>query len=494
MISLFLCWSPVLLLIVLAVGFKRPALDLSIAGVVYTAALVIVVYDTPVSVALQAALDGALTTLPLLLVVFAGIFLSFLLMETGSLKRIAEWFLSGVKNAYHRELLIAMGVGNFMEGSSVIAELVAAPMLRATGLSPTSATALSVIGYAGLMTLEMAGIIVTVLALITNLPMYDLAMAAAWLSIPSTVMLAASIPFFLDGPVRPWRRMMLPIGCGFFVSGVALLAVDLVGVTVSGMLGGLALIVAIVLFGTRQLTWNRGIARDFTPFGFILVSLLLVNTVPILREWTFDRLTWTVRVIPIHAITFRPFFSAYLYLFTAGVLGVVLFRNSDFRLRALLNRSTTVGIRVSITMVLFGVMGQIIAFSGYDSAFELNAAHNIPRLIASGLESLTGGFYPVFVPFLGWVGTFLTGYGVASLMLFGPIQVETANLMGVSATWLSAGLAVGASIGSVSSPFKIALAAPMCGAMGKEGDILRRTIPLGIAVSLLLGIILWLIL
>jgi lactate permease len=77
-------------------------------------------------------------------------------------------------------------------------------------------------------------------------------------------------------------------------------------------------------------------------------------------------------------------------------------------------------------------------------------------------------------------------------MLFGQLQIEAAGLLGVSATWLAAGLAVGASLGSISSPFKIALATPMCGAVGKEGTILRCTIPLGLAASLVIGLILWL--
>jgi lactate permease len=94
---------------------------------------------------------------------------------------------------------------------------------------------------------------------------------------------------------------------------------------------------------------------------------------------------------------------------------------------------------------------------------------------------------------LGWAGTFLTGYGVASLLLFGELQVHAAELLGVSAVWLAGGLTVGAAIGSISSPFKIALATPMCGALGQEGEILRRTIPIGIAASFLIGLILWLV-
>ena len=65
------------------------------------------------------------------------------------------------------------------------------------------------------------------------------------------------------------------------------------------------------------------------------------------------------------------------------------------------------------------------------------------------------------------------------------------GLLKVSAVYLAAGLTVGASLGSISSPFKIAIAAPMCGALGQEGKILRRTIPLGLAASLLIGLILW---
>ena len=142
-------------------------------------------------------------------------------------------------------------------------------------------------------------------------------------------------------------------------------------------------------------------------------------------------------------------------------------------------------------MGLFGAMGQVIAYSGYADGFgHLDQAHNIPWVLAAGLKQYTGSIYPLFVPLLGWVGTFLTGYGVASLMLFGELQVQAAPLLGVSATMLAAGLTVGASIGSISSPFKIAIATPMCGAVGMEGCILRLTIPLGVIASLVLGVIL----
>ncbi len=491
LLSFALCWTPVILLCVLAILFRRPALDLSVWGAVFTAVLTWAAYGTPPEVILLAALDGLLTTLPLLLVIFAGILLSMLLTATGSLGRMVEWLSGGVRGAYERWLLIAMGVGNFMEGASVIAEPVVAPMLRVAGVAPMGAAALSIVGYAGLMTLEMAGIIVTVLSLVTGIPERELGVASAWLSVPATLAMAACIPVFLPRREGGAMRLPLALGCGLLAGLATLAAASYVGVSISGMLGGLTLILAMTLRG-GGLRIRGEVLRDLAPFLLMLGCLLLVNVVPPLKELAFERLVFTVQVVPVHPIAIRPLFSAYVYLLAAFLLAAALLRVQRGQLGEVLLNGARRGWRASVAMGLFGAMGQIIALSGYDATFSrLEPLRNIPWVLAHGLEVYSGGFYPVFVPILGWVGTFLTGYGVASLMLFGPLQVEAAAILGASPTWLSAGLAVGASLGSISSPFKIAIATPMCGAMGKEGRILRLTIPMGIAASLLIGLILW---
>ncbi len=490
----FLSWSPVIILTILTVGFKRPALDLSIYGTAFTLILVLVFFDTPLQVALLAGLDGILTTLPLVLVILAGILLSTLLTMTGSLPRIVGWFMGGVRGAFHRSLLITMGVGNFMEGAGVIAEPVVAPMLRAAGVAPAGAAALSIVGYAGLMTLEMAGIIITVLSIVTGLPVAELGIASAWLSIPATVAMALCVPFFLPRPLPGFQRWLLVLACGMVVGFAALGTAAWLNVSISGMVAGLVLIFFLVMIGNRSLTLKNGILKDLAPFLLILAILLLLNIVPVLKDLTFKRLSISLQIIPVHTIVFRPLFSAYLYLFLAFLLAARLFKVNGEQMREVLRTGSQKGWRASLAMALFGAMGQIIAYSGYSPGFtELTDSANLPWVMAHGLSVYTGSAFPVFVPLLGWVGTFLTGYGVASLMLFGQLQVQTAELLGISATWLASGLAVGASLGSISSPFKIAIAAPMCGAIGQEGAILRLTIPLGVAASLLIGVVLWLI-
>ncbi|MBM4293705.1 MAG: L-lactate permease [Deltaproteobacteria bacterium] len=486
-----LSWTPVLLLTFVAVGLKRPALELSLIGVGFTAGLAYVGFRTPLGVIWLAALDGVLTTLPLLLVVLAGILLSNLLRATGGIERIVTWFASGLRHPEHRHLFISLGTANFLEGASIIAEPLVAPMLRAAGVSPPGAAALSIIGYAGLMGVEMAGIIITVLALITGLPPAELASATAWLSVPATLAMAACIPWYLPRGEGGLRGLALMLAGGLLVSLVALAATVTLGVALAGMAGGLALMAALMLLGARRWQWSREIRRDLFPFVVILVPLLLVNTAPELRELTSERLVLHLEVVPGHRITLTPFFSAYLYLFMACGTAAAMF-GRKVQMAPVLAVSLRQGWRALMGMALFGAMGQIIAYSGYAQGFgQVDQSRNIPWVLAMGLKTYTGSWYPLFVPLLGWAGTFLTGYGVASLMLFGELQVRAAGLLQVSAVWLAAGLTVGASVGSISSPFKIALAAPMCGALGQEGTILRRTIPLGVAASLIIGVILW---
>ena len=59
--SFFLSWAPVLLLTVLAVFFRMPALTLSICGSLFTLLYVVILFNTYLTVALLSALDGIVT-------------------------------------------------------------------------------------------------------------------------------------------------------------------------------------------------------------------------------------------------------------------------------------------------------------------------------------------------------------------------------------------------------------------------------------------------
>jgi lactate permease len=488
----FLAWTPMILILILAVFLKRSALSLALWGTLFTSLLVWGAFETPLSVIFLSALDGVLTTLPLLLVIYAGILLSTLLLETGSLARLVKWLSAGLSEGYRRIVLIGVGICNFMEGASVIAEPVVAPMLRAVGVSPQGSAALSIVGYSGLMTLEMAGIIITVLSLVTGLPESALGWESAILSLVPTLVLVLSIPWVLGDPGALKKHFFLLLWSGLTVGLATLGAVRFLGISISGMIGGLVLSLFLILGKKKDGQKAKVPWVDLLPFLLMLVFLFSVNVIPILKELTFERWVITVSVVPVHQIHLRPLYSAYPYLFAAYLLAWKVLKVERPQMRELFLKAQGKAWRAVVAMGLFGAMGQIIAFSGYRQGFTtLLESNNLAWVLAQGLVHYTGGTYPLFAPFLGWTGTFLTGYGVASIMLFGKLQVTTAHLLSLSPAILASGMTVGAAIGSVSSPFKIAIATPMCGAQGQEGEILRKTIPLGLLASFFCGLFLW---
>jgi len=74
----------------------------------------------------------------------------------------------------------------------------------------------------------------------------------------------------------------------------------------------------------------------------------------------------------------------------------------------------------------------------------MEPARNVALILANGLVALSGRLYPVFVPLVGWIGTFLTGYGTASIVMFGKLHVATAQILGDSPSMTVSALAVAA--------------------------------------------------
>ncbi len=490
MLNIIIAWSPVILIALLAVVFRRGALDLGIAGLVWCIFIAPLVFDTPMNVVLLSIVDGFVTTLPLLLVVYGGILLSSLLVETGSLERLSKWITAGAKDRWQSLMLLSIGMGNALEGAGIIAEPVAAPILRASGLSPTTSAVLSILGYSGLMTLALGGVIITVMVNVTGYPANVLAGHVAVLSIPATVMMAWLIPFYAGSSGDLWRKLPFITTIGLVPGVAAWAAVQIAGYQIAAMAGGVAVILLIVLPRIKTMKMDAAVLKDIIPFAVMGGGLLAANLLPGYREWVRTVLVWKVEVIPGHAVLFRPLADAYLYLLLAFVTGFFTLQRGG-SLAGFFRRGSVQSWKTITAMALFGSMGQVISFTGSMGGLtSVDAAKNIPTILAGSMAG-AGSLYPVIVPVLGWVGTFLTGYGVASIMLFAVLQKGIAANLGISPELLISGLAVGASIGSISSPFKVAFAASLSDAAGMEGDILRSTIPMGVAVCLALGVVLY---
>ena len=109
--------------------------------------------------------------------------------------------------------------------------------------------------------------------------------------------------------------------------------------------------------------------------------------------------------------------------------------------------------------------------------------------LARGLAEGMGALFPFFAPWIGALGAFMTGSTTNSNVVFGALQLHTAELLGFSAAVILAGQTAGASLGSAMAPTKVVVGASTAGMAGREGDVLRKLLVYTALLVLLVSIL-----
>ena len=145
-----------------------------------------------------------------------------------------------------------------------------------------------------------------------------------------------------------------------------------------------------------------------------------------------------------------------------GIVGGII---QGCSLREMLQVLKATCVQMSKTVVtMLGVLA-VAKIMGYSGMIASIAAFFVGAL---------GGFYPLVAPLLGALGTFVTGSGTSSEVLFGAVQQHAAETLGVNQTWLVAANSLGTSAGKALSPQNIAIGCAACGLAGKDGEILGK--------------------
>ena len=115
------------------------------------------------------------------------------------------------------------------------------------------------------------------------------------------------------------------------------------------------------------------------------------------------------------------------------------------------------------------------------------------QLLAGGLSQAVGTAFPLLSPCVGMLGTFTTGNNSNSNVLLAPLQKNVAGLLKIDPSLLISGQTAGGSLGSMMAPAKIVVGCGTVGITGKDGLVLRRTLPYGIIIGLVVGLVTWLL-
>jgi len=112
-------------------------------------------------------------------------------------------------------------------------------------------------------------------------------------------------------------------------------------------------------------------------------------------------------------------------------------------------------------------------------------------LLGQAIAKGAGPAFAIFSPYIGVLGTFMTGSNTSSNILFGSLQLESARALDIGGVTVASAQSIGGSLGSSIAPAKVLIGTAIVGLSGRENTVLRQTIPYCLALVLLVGLEAW---
>lgn len=496
MIQFLIALIPILWLI-MALGTSLLEVHLtSFISLVLAMVLAYTAFGMSASNVFSAALEGALLGLwPILAVIISAIFTYKLALHTKNME-LMKAMLSGISTDRRIQVLVlAWGFGSFLEAISGYGTSVAIPasILIVLGFEPLFAAVVCLIANTVPTAYGAVGIAVTTLSKVTGL---EVGLLNFYIALQLSLFIVL-LPFVLVIITAKGFKGLKGVMGITLVSGIAfvipqLLTAMFLTEQLPTLVGSLCSLGATILWAKLFHKDKKSSEVEKISSGkalvawlpYILIFVFIILTSPLVQPIS-QLLEHHKTVITIYTgknasiMTFKWIDSPGTLIFLAAVIGSLIqgAKLADI-LRIFLATCKQMW-KSGITVLSIVSVARVMGYSGMIAS------------VAAMLVKSTGSFYPFISPFIGTLGTFLTGSDTSSNILFGALQKEAAALIDINPYWLAASNTAGATAGKMISPQNIAVATSAAGLAGYEGRIFRKTIGYCLIYVVILGLLIY---
>jgi lactate permease len=487
--SALLAAIPLMVLVVAMAVLRWPAARAGGVALIVALAISMAAFDPSAGtdsavVGLAGTLTEALfSTATILWIILPALMLFEFRNRTGAIVEIRNALSGLTTNRRLQAILIAWFFGLFIEGAAGFGTPVAlgAPLLAGLGYPPVRAVVLALLGHAAGVSFGAVGTPTLVQVELSGLDPRALASTVAGLHASvGLILLLAMVRIAGDGPLsRSDIGWSVIAAVCFFTPffAIATLAGPEVP-SLGGALVGLSVFVlALRLRSDAPAPKVTGLFADFGPYLAILLLVLATRLIgPVTDAALALSLDWTMADGRFSG-AFQPFYHPGTLLFAGLVLSAVLTRRTAMlssSLLAAIGRLLPVALALGVMIVLSRLMVQ----SGMIDELASAAA-------------LVGRAWPLVAPFVGMLGTFLSGSATTSNILFTDLQMVTASSLSLTPVTMVAAQGFGSAIGNVVAPHNIIAGCATVGLSGLEGEILRQTFVPALVYTVAGGILIY---
>ncbi|HLQ77402.1 MAG TPA: L-lactate permease [Terriglobia bacterium] len=528
---------PIVVLFVMLGALRKPAWVSAMTALASAFIIALAAYGMPVKLIVLSTFFGAAFGLfPIAWIVFSSILLYRLVVDTGKFE-IIKGSIGGLTDDRRLQaLFIAFSFGAFIEGAAGFGAPVAVSgaMLAGLGFNPFYAAGICLLANTAPVAFGSIGTPVITLANVTGLPSLALSSMIGRLCAMLSVIIPGYLMIVMVGRKKAMEVLPAIVACGVSFAAVQFYVSNHLGPELTDIMSSLTCIGVMAIFlklwkpkeilrleGDKPITINlkkTSGAHTFMawlPYMLLVVAVLTFGAPSIkakVNTWTDGYMPDSVRAEPVThpTVTGRlnrivvpglhnmitqvppvvPKKTPYAALFELNWLtasGTACFLAAIAAALCLgVGPRQFAGIYVATFKQLSKAMLTIASMLGL--AYLMNYSGMTSTL---GLSlAATGGLFPFFSAFVGWLGVFLTGSDTSANALFGNLQVVTANALHLNPVLMASVNSAAGVMGKMISIQSIAVAVAATGmSTADESRLFRFTIKHSILLMIVMGLL-----
>ncbi len=514
---------PIVAVLVLMVGIKWSAARSGAVAAILAIGIALIFFSfggaddlfTPVEGVTGILARAVWVSLTVLLIIGPALGIHNLQQRTGATRKLEAGLARITPDPRVAALLIVWFFTLFIEGAAGFGTPVAlaAPFLVAAGFKPVAAVVAAMVGHASGVTFAAVGTPTLAQSEATTIDLQELTWAAAPYTVVVGLVLALAVAKIIGSMVTsqapPWAWMAAAYVL-FFIPYIVLARFvgpelpSLAG-SLIGALGFVALVKLVQRRKARarvdssaedapvpqdeieaegllahaeedleaEIPETMTTLRAAAPYLILVVLVLITRLIEPVRD-AARSVTIEWELFGEFSASIEPFYHPGVLLLAAFLGGWLVQASTASDLKS---ASATAGkqlIPVSVALVAMVTV-----------AFTMSAAGMTDQLASAA--AATGPAWPLLAPTVGALGTFITGSATASNLLFTEFQESTAVNADFDPVPLLGAQNAGAAVGNIICPHNVVAAAATVGLSGREGEVLRKTLPVALIALVVAG-------
>ncbi|MGD9617926.1 MAG: L-lactate permease [Alphaproteobacteria bacterium] len=519
--------APLAAVFVLLVGLRWKASSAASVGYFLAAFIALLLFEASLGTVALQSVKGVWDALFIAYVIAPALLLYEISDEAGAFGAIRR----GIEAITPNDLLHILAFGwvfpFFLQSITGFGApiAVAAPLLLAMGLKPLWAVAIPIIGHAWGKTFGTLGVAWEALTQVADAADSLLAITVTGIMLVLADLLAGFTIAWLYGRWRGVREALPALLVVGVIHAAGQLAIAPIAPNLANVIPGTLALAAIIFLARRVYNQPSAVADSplmrqgdpgtpvtgggepgpipersmplgiaFGPYLILIGLILAVELIPFLNEplssvrfgLSFPSLATGYGIVTnaTEAYSeFSPLTHPGTFLLVSSLIAFWYFRSRGYIGAGRVDEIAIDTVKTSIptVMALFAFLPLALVLQGAGMVLEL----------ARGIAQVASGpVYALLSPVIGSLGGFLTGSALSSNILFGALQQQAAEALGLHPAFVLAAQTAGASIGASIAISTVLLGLGAVGAGSEQtGNAIRKMLPYAAVTILAIGLI-----